>query len=70
MICVFVLFCVGTLFTCREYFEFLEVKRKEIILSLKRRYELIGPLLTKIEALVFGTNTGKHKNSKLILFLY
>ncbi|CAF0941568.1 unnamed protein product [Rotaria sordida] len=52
----------GSLFTCREYFEFLENKRKEIILSLKRRYELIGPLLTKVEALVFGTNTGKHKN--------
>ena len=54
----------GTLFTCREYFEYLENKRKEIISNLKRRYELIGPLLTKIEALVFGTNTGKHKNSR------
>ncbi|CAF1029897.1 unnamed protein product [Rotaria magnacalcarata] len=52
----------GNLFTCREYFEFLSMKRHDIGLSLKRRYELIGPLLTKIEALVFGTNTGKHKN--------
>lgn len=55
---------IGSLFTCREYFQFLETKRKEVLQSLKRRYELIGPLLTKIEALVFGTNTGKHKNSK------
>ncbi|CAF4603128.1 unnamed protein product, partial [Rotaria sp. Silwood2] len=53
---------IGSLLTCREYFEFLENKRKEIILSLKRRYELIGPLLTKVEALVFGTNTEKHKS--------
>ncbi|CAF1059416.1 unnamed protein product [Adineta steineri] len=52
----------GNLFTCREYFEYLDIKRKEIISSLKRRYELFGPLLTKIESLVFGTNTGKHKN--------
>jgi dynein heavy chain len=56
-------FCIGSLFTCREYFEFLENKRKEIGSSLKRRYDLIGPLLIKIEALVFGTSTGKHQNS-------
>ncbi|CAF4468837.1 unnamed protein product [Rotaria sp. Silwood2] len=52
---------IGSLLTCREYFEFLENKRKEIILSLKRRYELIGPLLNKVKTLVFGTNTEKHK---------
>lgn len=52
-----------SLYTCREYFQYIETKRKEIIASLKRRYELIGPLLTKIESLVFGTNTGKHQNS-------
>ncbi|UJR10037.1 hypothetical protein I4U23_014260 [Adineta vaga] len=53
-----------SLFACREYFQYLETKRQEIIASLKRRYELIGPLLTKIESLVFGTNTGKHKNMR------
>ena len=56
--------CGESLLTCREYFEFLEKKRQEIILSLKRRYDLIGPLLIKIEGLVFGTSTGKHQNSK------
>jgi len=50
-----------SLFNCREYFKYLENKRKEIILNLKRRYDLIGPLLIKIEALVFGSSTGKHK---------
>jgi dynein heavy chain len=57
---------IGSLFTCREYFEFLETKRQEIVSSLKRRYDLIGPLLIKIESLVFGTSTGKHRNSKSI----
>lgn len=57
--------CLGSLLTCREYFEYLEKKRQEIISSLKRRYDLIGPLLIKIEALVFGTSTGKHQNSKI-----
>ena len=60
--------CLGTLLICREYFEYLEKKRQEIISSLKRRYDLIGPLLIKIEALVFGTSTGKHQNSKMDLF--
>ncbi|CAF0910630.1 unnamed protein product [Adineta ricciae] len=54
----------GSLLTCREYFGYLERKRKEIIANLKRRFELIGPILTKIESLVFGTNTGKHKNMR------
>lgn len=54
---------LASLYSCRAYFEFLDGKRQEIALSLKRRYELIGPLLTKVEALVFGTNTGKHQKS-------
>lgn len=56
----------GALYPCREYFDYLEKKRKEIISSLKRRYDLIGPLLIKIEALVFGTSTGKHPDSNLV----
>ena len=54
---------LGSLFACRAYFEFLDGKRQEIASSLKRRYELMGPLLTKVEALVFGSNTGKHPKS-------
>ncbi|CAF1262776.1 unnamed protein product, partial [Didymodactylos carnosus] len=54
----------GTLYNCRDYFEFIESKRKEIINGLKRRYELIGPLITKVEALVFNTSTGRHKNMR------
>ena len=61
--------CIGSLFTCREYFDFLDNKRKEIVSSLKRRYDLIGPLLIKIETIVFGTSTGKHRNSKFIITL-
>ena len=55
---------LGSFFACRDYFEYLEKKRKEIMLSLKRRYDLIGPMLIKIETLVFGTSTGKHFLSK------
>ena len=54
------------LLACRAYFEYLDGKRREIIANLKRRYELIGPLLIKIEALVFSTNTGKHPSSKCL----
>ena len=32
---------------------------------MKRRYESIGPLLMKIEFLIFSSNTGKHPNSKM-----
>lgn len=47
----------GSISACKEYFEFIESKRKQDLIELTKKYKLIGPLITKVEGLVFGTNT-------------
>ena len=47
----------GTLFQCKEFFEFIEKTRRNDLSELSKKYKLIGPLITKVEGLVFGTNT-------------
>lgn len=47
----------GTLLQCKEYFELIERNRRNDLTELAKKYKLIGPLITKVEGLVFGTNT-------------
>lgn len=49
----------GSLVPCKEYFEFVESKRRYDLMELAKKYKLIGPLVTKVEGLVFGTNTSR-----------
>lgn len=49
----------GSLVQCKEYFDYVESKRRHDLLELSKKYKLIGPLVTKVEGLVFGTNTSK-----------
>jgi dynein heavy chain len=49
----------GTLVPCKDYFEFVESKRRSDLAELAKKYKLIGPLVTKVEGLVFGTNTSR-----------
>ncbi|XP_067862341.1 dynein axonemal heavy chain 10 [Heptranchias perlo] len=50
----------------KEFYEFVEQERTKDILNLVSKYKAIGPLLTKMEGLVFHTNTGKA--SKMALY--
>lgn len=54
--------------SCRNYFSSLDKQRTEILFRLKRRYELIGCLLIKIELFIFSTSTGKHSQSSTLFF--
>jgi dynein heavy chain len=49
----------GSLVPCKEYFEYVESKRRADLMELAKKYKLIGPLVTKVEGLVFGTNTSR-----------
>ena len=49
----------GSLLQCKEFFEYVESKRKNDLTELSKKYKLIGPLVTKLEGLVFGTNTSR-----------
>lgn len=46
-----------SLLQCKEYFETMEAKRRDDLVELNKKYKLIGPLITKVEGLVCGTNT-------------
>jgi len=48
-----------SLLQCKEYFEAVEAKRRADLTELNKKYKLIGPLITKVEGLVCGTNTSK-----------
>uniref|UniRef100_UPI00398F6830 dynein axonemal heavy chain 10 isoform X2 n=1 Tax=Pristiophorus japonicus TaxID=55135 RepID=UPI00398F6830 len=50
----------------KEFYEYVEQERTKDILNLVSKYKAIGPLLTKMEGLVFHTNTGKA--SKMALY--
>ncbi|XP_069789574.1 dynein axonemal heavy chain 10 isoform X2 [Narcine bancroftii] len=50
----------------KEFYEHVEHERSKEILNLVSKYKAIGPLLTKMEGLVFHTNTGKA--SKMALY--
>ncbi|XP_051888343.1 dynein axonemal heavy chain 10 [Pristis pectinata] len=50
----------------KEFYEYVERERTKDILNLVSKYKAIGPLLTKMEGLVFHTNTGKA--SKMALY--
>ena len=43
----------------KDYFEFVESKRRHDLTELNKKYKLIGPLITKVEGLVCGTNTSR-----------
>ena len=49
----------GTLLQCKEYFEFVESKRRYDLTELNKKYKLIGPLVTKVEGLVCNTNSSR-----------
>ena len=49
----------GSLPQCKEFFEFVESKRRNDLTELGKKYKLIGPLVTKVEGLVFGTNSSR-----------
>ena len=49
---------LGQLPSCKEFFTFIEVERAKDVELLARKYQAIGPLLTKVEGLVVHTNTG------------
>ncbi len=46
-----------SLLQCKEYFETMEAVRRADLTELNKKYKLIGPLITKVEGLVCGTNT-------------
>ena len=43
----------------KEYFEFIDRRRRMDLLELNKKYKLIGPLVTKVEGIVFNTNSSK-----------
>ena len=51
----------GSFNQCKEYFEYVESKRKQDLAELNKKYKLIGPLVTKVEGLVFNTNSSKQQ---------
>ncbi|CAF0991421.1 unnamed protein product, partial [Didymodactylos carnosus] len=52
----------GSLVYCKEYFEYVENRRRQDAIELQKKYKLIGPLITKVEGLVFNTNTSQSPN--------
>ena len=42
----------------KSFFDQIEVHRTEIMGVLVRKYRAIGPILTKLEGIVFRTSTG------------
>jgi hypothetical protein len=44
-------------FSLKEYFEYIEQKRKLDLAELNKKYKIIGPLVTKVEGIVFNTNS-------------
>ncbi len=48
----------------QEYFEYVENRRREDAIELQKKYKLIGPLITKVEGLVFNTNTSQSSKMK------
>ncbi len=51
-------------FLLQEYFEFVENRRRQDAIELQKKYKLIGPLITKVEGLVFNTNTSQSPKMK------
>ena len=49
----------------KEYFEIVENRRRQDALELQKKYKLIGPLITKVEGLVFNTNTSQSLKMKV-----
>ena len=45
--------------SAKEFFEYVEEERAKVIEVLVRKYKGIGPVLTKVEGLVVGTNSGR-----------
>ncbi|KAI7812536.1 putative dynein heavy chain 10 [Triplophysa rosa] len=50
----------------KEFFDFIELERTKVVNLLVNKYAAISPLLTKMESLIMGTNTGKAKH--MVLF--
>lgn len=42
----------------------MENRRKQDAIELQKKYKLIGPLITKVEGLVFNTNTSQSPKMK------
>jgi dynein heavy chain len=45
----------------QEYFDFIEKEQRKDFELMMRKYQAIGPLLTKVEGLVVNTNTGQSR---------
>ncbi|CAF3533097.1 unnamed protein product [Rotaria sordida] len=54
----------GSLVHCKEYFEIVESRRRHDAIELQKKYKLIGPLIAKVEGLVFNTNTSQSPKMK------
>ncbi|KAG2470484.1 DYH10 protein, partial [Polypterus senegalus] len=52
----------GSLPGVKEFYEHIERQRAKDVIFLCRKYNAIGPLLTKVESLVVHTSTGKAPN--------
>uniref|UniRef100_A0A8C4TE89 Dynein axonemal heavy chain 10 n=1 Tax=Erpetoichthys calabaricus TaxID=27687 RepID=A0A8C4TE89_ERPCA len=52
----------GSLPGVKEFYEYIERQRAKDVIFLCRKYNAIGPLLTKVESLVVHTSTGKAPN--------
>ncbi|CAM4781636.1 unnamed protein product [Rotaria magnacalcarata] len=55
----------GSLVHCKEYFESVENRRRQDAIELQKKYKLIGPLIAKVEGLVFNTNTSQSPKMKV-----
>ncbi|XP_056602848.1 dynein axonemal heavy chain 10 isoform X1 [Triplophysa dalaica] len=50
----------------KEFFDFIELERTKVVNVLVNKHAAISPLLTKMESLIMGTNTGKAQH--MVLF--
>lgn len=48
----------------QEFSEMMEDHRSSTIENLVRKYQTVGPVLRKIEEIVFGSDTGKHEKMR------
>lgn len=57
---------LGVVLGIKEFFDFIELERTKVVNLLVNKHAAISPLLTKMESLIMGTNTGKAQH--MVLF--
>ncbi|XP_076380407.1 dynein heavy chain at 89D [Megalopta genalis] len=60
----------GDFLPCKTYFHEIHIKRTELVSSMRKLYESLGPLLKKLESLVLGTTTGRSPSMQLFYEKY